>query len=115
MLVGNFRFKLHQYLTKFHSVLSVVPGKQSILRLLICNNVYNDITDFEVCGFMKNAKSQITSEGNIFPSNKKFHYLHLKNYVTVEINFLVEVTIKVKKVVLYLKCLPFIFFVQVLF
>ena len=94
----------------------MVTGKQSILRLLICNNVYSDVTDFEVCGFMKNAKSQIPSEGSIiFPSNKKIHYLHLKDYVTGEINFLVEVTIKVKKVVLYLKCLPFIFFVQVLF
>ena len=34
---------------------------------------YDDVADFEICGFHKNTKIQISKEGNIiFPSNKKF-------------------------------------------
>ena len=36
----------------------------------MCSNVYDDVTDFEFCGFIENAKSKYLGE-TFFLSNKK--------------------------------------------
>ena len=38
----------------------------------MCSNVYNGVTDFEVCGFIKNTK--IKYQDIIFSSDKKIIY-----------------------------------------
>ena len=44
------------------------------MELTLCSNVYNDVTDFEICGFYKNTKIKISRERNIiFSSNEKTH------------------------------------------
>ena len=39
----------------------------------LCSNVFDDVTDFEICGIHKNTKIYISQKGDIiFSSNKKF-------------------------------------------
>ena len=40
-------------------MLPKIPKKETKVQLLMCINVYDDITGFEVCGFAKNTKIQI--------------------------------------------------------
>ena len=51
-----------------------VLKKQSKKWLLMCNNAYNDIVEFEVCEFIKNTKMKIARE-----QNKKF-----RGYITTK-------------------------------
>ena len=42
------------------------------MKLPLCSNANDEVTDFEICGFHKNTKIYISRERNIiFSSNKK--------------------------------------------
>ena len=49
----------------------------------MCSNIYDDVKDFEVCGFIKNTKIKLFSEGTIiFPyffQMKKVLIVHLRS------------------------------------
>ena len=45
--------------------------KWAKVSLPLCSSVYDDVTDFAICGFYKNTKVKISPERNIFSSNKK--------------------------------------------
>ena len=60
----------------------------------MCNNVYDDVTNFGICEIIKNTKIQISWEPNMFLSNKKNHSLYIKGYKTVNNCFPVKVTFK---------------------
>ena len=48
------------------------------------NSVYNDDTDFKVCGFFKNTNMQISWKRNtIFPTNKKNYSLYIYTFITI--------------------------------
>ena len=48
------------------------------------NSVYNDDTDFKVCGFFKNTNMQISWKRNtIFPTNKKNYSLYKYTFITI--------------------------------
>ena len=54
----------------------------------LCSDVYNDVTDFEVCRFFKNTNIWISWEWNIiFSSNIKIHSAEVKRYVMAKIVF----------------------------
>ena len=56
-------------------------------HFLICSNVYDDVINFEVLGFMKNTKMWISCERNvIFSSNEKYHLLDSKGYIMPKSN-----------------------------
>ena len=53
----------------------------------MCSNVYDNITDFEDCGFIKNTEISMSWQRNIiFHSNKKNHSIRIKDKNTVENN-----------------------------
>ena len=43
----------------------------------MCSNIYNDVTDFEVCGFLPNKKK--TKKGK-YPENRIF-FLQMKKFI----------------------------------
>ena len=65
------------------------------MELPLCSSAYDDVTDFEICGFHKNTKISISREQNIiFSSKKKNHQLHIKRYFMTKNSFVAEVTFK---------------------
>ena len=56
-------------------ILSRILKKQSKIELLLCHNVYDDVTDFEVCWFNKKHKKYIYLE------NKALYLLTLKKFI----------------------------------
>ena len=61
------------------------------------SNVFDDVADFEVCGFINNTKIWISWEQNTtFSPDKKIHTWYIKGYNIEKNNFLVEATFKVK-------------------
>ena len=36
------------------------------MQLPLCNNVYDDVTDFEICGFTKTQKSRYLENKTLF-------------------------------------------------
>ena len=70
--VQNVCHTVHQYLAKSHFDSSQDSKEISMRVTLLCSNVYDDVTDFEICAFHRNTKTQISRERNIiFSSNKK--------------------------------------------
>ena len=55
-------------------ILSRILKKQSKIELLLCHNVYDDVTDFEVCWFNKKHKKYI-----YIWRTKHYICLHWKN------------------------------------
>ena len=37
------------------------------------SKIYDDVSDYEICGFHKNTEIYISQEQNIFPLHKKIH------------------------------------------
>ena len=88
----------HQYLTEFHfdstqDSKEISTSVTSILQQCL-SDAYDDVTDFEICGFHKSTKIQISRERNIFSSNKKNHLLHIKGYFMARNSFVAEVAFK---------------------
>ena len=50
----------------FILILNSIQEKEQKTYVLICNNVYDDIINFEVCGFMENTIIQISISFNQF-------------------------------------------------
>ena len=42
-------------------------------KYTLYSNAYDDVTNFEICGFHKNTKISVSRERNMFSSNKKIH------------------------------------------
>ena len=65
------------------------------MQLSLCSNIYDDVTDFEICGFYKNRKSRyqqkqiffqvknslITHQGGCFMAKKKCWLRIVLSYV----------------------------------
>ena len=60
------------------------------------SNVFDDITDFVVCGLTKNTKIEISREQNILSSNKK----NIRCHKTAKNSFLAELTCNVLRFLL---------------
>ena len=102
LLAGGHRLILFVYLylvrinlkTKFCSIWSQNPRIFPYYKcnFNLCSNVYDDVTDFEICGFHKNINKTL-----FFPQIKKFiNYtsraaLWQKNSFVAEITFNLEV------------------------
>ena len=62
----------------------------------MCRNVYDDITDYEICGFHKNTKPRyLENETFVLLQMKKIHLLHIKGYFMAKNTFVAELTFKV--------------------
>ena len=93
--VRNVCHTAHYDLTKFHFDKTQDSKEISKVYFLLCSNAFDGMIDFEICGFHKNTKIQISCERNIiFSSNKKIHQLHAKGNFMAKNSFAVEVTFK---------------------
>ena len=64
----------------FILILSSIQEKQ--IFFLICSNIHVDAINFEVSIHKKNNLNIL--KRNIFPSNKNFHLLSIKDFIIVE-------------------------------
>ena len=67
-----------------------IQKKYAKVQLPLCSNVYDDVTDFAICGFHKNTKINIYLE-----NETRNNQLHIKDYFMAKNTFVVEVTFKV--------------------
>ena len=66
------------------------------MLLPACSYGYDDVTDFEICGFHKRTKTYILRVQNIvFSSNKKIHKLHITGYFMAKNSCVADVTFKI--------------------
>ena len=71
-----------------------IQKKYAKLELLLCSNVYDDSTDFEICGFQKTQKSRyLENEILIFYQIKNSLITH-QGLLYCKNNFVAEVTFK---------------------
>ena len=92
--VKNVCHTAHQYLTKYHFD-STQHSKETSISVSIYSNAYDDITDFEICGFQKVQKSRyLENETLIFLRTKHFINYTLRATLLQRNSFAEEVTFK---------------------
>ena len=66
-------YTAYQYLTKFYFD-STQDSKEISISSTSISNVYDDVTDFEICEFHKNTKIQISRKRELF-------FLQMKKFI----------------------------------